>query len=154
MRILFLDFDGVLITWRSHFARKDMSTKAWEHPDPVCANFLRNVIEMSTIPMHIVVSSSWRKGEIDTMNLLTKCNLIDKLHTDWATTTRWPQDGVPARGWQIAEWVKAHPDIIDYRILDDDSDMLPHQFDRFVKCDGWDGLGGREMKTLMDWAKS
>lgn len=154
MRVLFLDYDGVLLTWRSHFARKDVSTKAWIHPDPICAGLLRNVIEMSTIPMFIVVSSSWRRSESESKDMLTQCNLIDKVHPDWSTTLKWPPEGVPARGWQIDYWVKEHKDLIDYRILDDDSDMLPHQFDKFIKCDGWDGLGGREMKELMDWAKS
>ena len=46
------------------------------------------------------------------------------------------------RGDEIDKWLKEHPEYDDYLIFDDDSDMLPHQKDRFIHCDGisWDNL--------------
>lgn len=157
MRIIFLDIDSVIITWRSHFARPDWSKKSWIHPDPVICNFLINLIKMSETPLRIVVSSSWRFNEQDTKDLFSLIGLLKYWHDDWRTTVYEEQGGAIAqartRGSEIAEWLSRHPEVKDYRIIDDDTDMLPNQFDKFIKCDGWDGLGGREMKQLIDWSR-
>jgi hypothetical protein len=44
------------------------------------------------------------------------------------------------RGQEIQEWLDAHPEVEDYAILDDDSDMLPEQFAKFHHSDPWFGL--------------
>ncbi len=44
------------------------------------------------------------------------------------------------RGQEIQEWLDKHPEITDYAILDDDSDMLPEQFAKFHHSDPWFGL--------------
>ena len=44
------------------------------------------------------------------------------------------------RGEEIKEWLDQHPEVDDYAILDDDSDMLPEQFVRFHHSDPWFGL--------------
>ena len=159
MRIIFLDFDGVIITWRSHFSRSNWNRKKWETLDLVCVNFLKNLCNMSDGPMRIVVSSSWRFQQENVMELLNPTRLSEYFHEDWRTTVYSNVERkvlVPeslARGGEINEWLNRHPEVKDYRILDDDSDILPKQLDRFIKCDGWDGLGGRDMKTLIDWSR-
>jgi len=44
------------------------------------------------------------------------------------------------RGQEIQEWLDNHPEVEDYAILDDDTDMLPEQFVRFHHSDPWFGL--------------
>lgn len=44
------------------------------------------------------------------------------------------------RGQEIQDWLDKHPEVIDYAILDDDSDMNEDQFDKFHHCDSWFGL--------------
>lgn len=44
------------------------------------------------------------------------------------------------RGEEIQDWLDKHPDVTDYAILDDDSDMTEEQFDKFHHCDSWFGL--------------
>jgi hypothetical protein len=44
------------------------------------------------------------------------------------------------RGEEIQDWLDNHPEVEDYAILDDDSDMLPEQFSKFHHCDPWFGL--------------
>lgn len=44
------------------------------------------------------------------------------------------------RGEEIQDWLDAHPEVEDYAILDDDSDMLPEQFAKFHHSDPWFGL--------------
>jgi hypothetical protein len=36
------------------------------------------------------------------------------------------------RGVEIQQWLDEHPDVTNYVILDDDSDMLEHQMKNFV----------------------
>ncbi len=44
------------------------------------------------------------------------------------------------RGEEIQDWLDKHPEVEDYAILDDDSDMLPEQFYKFHHSDPWFGL--------------
>jgi hypothetical protein len=44
------------------------------------------------------------------------------------------------RGEEIQDWLDEHPEVKDYAILDDDSDMMDHQFKKFHHCDPWFGL--------------
>jgi len=44
------------------------------------------------------------------------------------------------RGDEIKDWLDKHPEVEDYAILDDDSDMLPEQMDKFHHCDSWFGF--------------
>lgn len=44
------------------------------------------------------------------------------------------------RGEEIQDWLDKHPEVTDYAILDDDSDMMEHQFSKFHHCDPWFGL--------------
>lgn len=52
------------------------------------------------------------------------------------------------RGEEIAEWLVKHPEVTDYAILDDDSDMLPEQFCKFHHCDGWFGLSPNHLYRI------
>lgn len=44
------------------------------------------------------------------------------------------------RGQEIQDWLDKHPEVTDYAILDDDSDMNDEQFAKFHHCDPWFGL--------------
>lgn len=44
------------------------------------------------------------------------------------------------RGEEIQDWLDKHPEVTDYAILDDDSDMTEEQFTKFHHCDPWFGL--------------
>jgi len=44
------------------------------------------------------------------------------------------------RGLEIKEWLDNKTNIVDYAILDDDSDMLPEQMSKFHHCDSWFGM--------------
>lgn len=52
------------------------------------------------------------------------------------------------RGSEIQEWLEGSPDVEDYAILDDDSDMLPHQFCKFHHCDPWFGLSPNHLYRI------
>jgi hypothetical protein len=52
------------------------------------------------------------------------------------------------RGEEIKEWLDKHPEVEDYAILDDDSDMLEEQFKKFHHCDGWFGMSPNHLYRI------
>lgn len=52
------------------------------------------------------------------------------------------------RGTEIQDWLDENPDVEDYAILDDDADMLEHQFVKFHHCDGWFGLSPNHLYRI------
>ena len=52
------------------------------------------------------------------------------------------------RGDEIKDWLDKHPEVEDYAILDDDSDMLPEQFMKFHHCDAWFGLSPNHLYRI------
>lgn len=124
MKVIFLDFDGVICV--------DWNTEGDEHGQAFRREYvgnLRAIIEATGA--NIVVSSSWR-----TMG-------INRLKTMWElrdmpgkiiglTPSMWTQ-----RGGEIAEYLRENP-CDKYVIIDDDSDFLPEQKPFFVKTSGND----------------
>ncbi len=122
MKIIFLDIDGVLVTWESLGNWGKLGHKGTMMA-PECVKVLNEIIAKTGAK--IVVSSTWRMGR--TMDKLREelseggvdvSTVIDKtpvLHT--------------IRGLEIAKWVSDNwmnflPDqIIKFCIIDDDSDM-------------------------------
>lgn len=144
MKVIFLDIDGVMASTRScvalggypHPPRDD-----WHFFDPVAIGLLSRVVRKTGAVC--VLSSTWR-GFIDgTLQLsqTLRVPIIDK--------TRWTI-GHEKRGLQIQDWLDAHPQVEAWAILDDDSDMLEHQMDRFVKVDYEEGLSYANHNQLID----
>jgi hypothetical protein len=52
------------------------------------------------------------------------------------------------RGEEIQDWLDNHPEVEDYVILDDDSDMLPEQFVKFHHSDPWFGLNPNHLYRI------
>lgn len=52
------------------------------------------------------------------------------------------------RGQEIKEWLDDHNEVVDYVILDDDSDMLPEQFTKFHHCDPWFGMSPNHLYRI------
>lgn len=137
MRVLFLDFDGVINnsrTW-SEFARSGDEMLVIPTA-PECIERLNRLV--AETGARVVISSSWRNfagwdslapalatrgftGEVigETPNLVNEPGWLDR----WRT-----REGAPfayerlERGWEIREWIAAH-DVTAFAILDDCSDM-------------------------------
>jgi hypothetical protein len=52
------------------------------------------------------------------------------------------------RGQEIQEWLDKHPEVEDYVILDDDGDMMDHQFKHFHHCDSWFGMSPNHLYRM------
>jgi hypothetical protein len=126
MKVIFLDIDGVITSARI----------GWFTYDMYAVNYINWLCEQ--INAKVVISSTWRKSYEKEFF----AEHFKYLHDDWRTKVL-PRikmsESVP-RGAEIKEWMDRHPDVDDYLILDDDSDMLDSQKDRFVKTDTYNGL--------------
>lgn len=154
MKILFLDFDGVITTYDSKWC---IDTKKL---------LLVNDI-VSQTDAKIVVTSSWKHGHIDVDSFkksiynkkTDKCSplcyntiseneaifarFIDQIYDITDSNGSW-------RGDEIERWINAHEDEIEsYVILDDDSDFHEDQLFNFVQTDTFEGLTEREVKLCV-----
>jgi hypothetical protein len=160
MKLIFLDIDGVLNNqlWYSssefkakHDKFKDCSRKYHDEAqfDPRCVHQLNEITDKTKAK--IVVSSSWRLGrEVEELKSLfsdvgIKGEVIGKTPYLSFRTTEYNYS-VP-RGCEIKAWIEMNKDIIgdkiskiNYVILDDDSDMLYWQRDKFLWVDPYSGL--------------
>jgi hypothetical protein len=154
MKIIFLDFDGVILTARTQAAARAEAGQrvGWSRANPdqlVCA-VLRACCAQGC---RLVISSAWRDMGPKCDEKLKAGRLADLLHADWRTTLQTSGGLASDRPWQIAEWLSRHPEVTSYRIVDDeDWHWTGDQRIRFVKCDPMDGMPGKAMHALLSWA--
>ena len=135
--VIFLDMDGVLQSPRYCVAIGE--TGLLSALEPAAMHMLRNLVVESDAK--IVLSSSWRLGmdNPSTIKKIFQCcgfkALAAAFHDDWKT--RYISG---YRGDEIADWLSNHPEISNYLILDDDSDMLESQKEHFVQTDHMNGF--------------
>jgi hypothetical protein len=138
VKIIFLDIDGVL----NHCDTRDPRIATDQEPLPIpiapeCMARLNRLIAETCAK--IVISSSWRKFARwqDLGPALVRHGLIGDvigetpdLVNDEGWLANWQvRTGAPftyerlERGWEIREWLAAHPEVTAFVILDDCSDM-------------------------------
>lgn len=137
MKIIFLDFDGVITIppkWRFNNAK---------------IKYIKKIVDETNAK--IVVSSSWRMKTIDeTIERIkkwnykhTKSKLFDWFINNLYDVTPWDSDSKysgTGRGGKIQTWLDDHSDVDNYVIIDDDSDMLDSQLYHFVETNYEDGI--------------
>ncbi|ARU04736.1 hypothetical protein CCO03_08650 [Comamonas serinivorans] len=129
-KILFLDVDGVLNSVKSCAALggypHELTSR--EGFDWIAIKLLQRLCDSSGV--QIVMSSAWRAwNKPEDFAKAFDLPVIDstpRLHTK--------------RGEEIQAWLDANDDIEAYVILDDDSDMLDSQQERFIKTNAKEGL--------------
>lgn len=154
MKLIFLDIDGVL----NHelYYRSDDYPKGDEGINWDILQISRKSIELlnklvEDTGAKVVISSSWRKNRtVDELKLLfNKCGFIGEIIDKTPVLFFGNNDykySVP-RGCEIKAWLELNKDILNakiedvrYVILDDDSDMLYWQRDKFLWCDPYCGI--------------
>lgn len=137
MQIIFLDIDGVL----NHCdTRSPPPTPTEPRPLPIAPECVARLNQLiAETGAKIVISSSWRLYVPwqDLGPALARHGLIAEvvgatpdLVNDTVWLERWHlRTGAPftyeslERGWEIREWLAAHPEVTSFVILDDCSDM-------------------------------
>lgn len=143
-RVIFLDYDGCTLTLRTMLAsgKPGFSSAPF---DPITCRVLERVCRTG---ISIVVSSTWREGP-RWRDKLEEAGLMEFIHPTCPITPSLNCD----RSIEINDWLSTHPEVTDYRIIDDDHfNWTPEQIPKWIQCEPHDGLGGREMAALMEWA--
>ena len=126
MLVLFLDIDGVLNSWQSiHYFKYcgargiELKKHGYHNYCPLAVSNLNCLMEEYP-SLKIVISSTWRKHNtlIGIQEVLTQNHF---LYSDRVIGKTGVLDG--CRGDEIKEYVDKWPDIEEFIILDDDSDM-------------------------------
>lgn len=143
MNIVFIDFDGVLNNRTSMFIRSIDKNKGLFSKD--CVDLFKILLDKTD--SKFVVSSSWRARGVTLWNS-RNARIHEAFETcgfdDWRDYVAYdgvtPHLDTKKRGDDIAAWLKDHNDIDQYVIIDDDSDMLPYQYRKFVQTNEVAGL--------------
>lgn len=161
MKVIFLDFDGVINSHQSaHFWHNKRDQSKWENElyeswkgtlfeyiaQEFCPIAMSNVEELiRRVPdVKVVVSSTWRLGE--TVESLKKIVAPAKLIAD-AIISVTPSGG-KIRGEEIQAWLNANPGVLDFVIIDDDADM-GHLLPFLVKTDSRNGFTYTDMEKAV-----
>lgn len=151
MKIVFLDFDGVITTLKSNWT---LDKKKMELVKCIC----------DETGAKIVISSSWRRYTLaDTIEELTTNQtktghepflmpeyIVDVTARMYAFKhgTREIHYGLD-RGVEIDRWLWEHPEVTNYVILDDDGDMLLSQKNNFIKTHALRGISKRDVERAI-----
>ncbi len=148
LRVIFIDVDEVLNTLTSAFLVNkgiyppdvEYGTSTMDHG---CVQLFRALCK-ETKSM-FVLSSTWRKNKNkDFIKTLEWCGF-----TDWKEYYLGDTPILDTiRGEEIKSFLTDHPNIKNYVIIDDNSDMLDEQLPHFVKVNGDIGF------TVYDYIKA
>lgn len=159
MKVIFLDIDGVLNGGSSELVPDEngdtLFVRACKNIDRyMLSNFCRVLIETGA---DVVVSSTWRKrfAPSEIADILVACGMPDELAGRFIGRT----DELPVpydlpdrtgkkRGLQIARWLKAHPGVTAFSIIDDGANMA-HLMPHLVKTDWIDGLTAEKANEVI-----
>jgi hypothetical protein len=170
-KIIFLDLDGPVFNHRGSFARTDWEKNASDEDyDVTLVYFLDRLFyhaRKEGIDLKLVMSTSWRLRSMDALKrFLCKSTLDQYLHEDWHTTLYQNVENVKeiktrdgetmlikafSRGGEIQEWLDRHPEVDEYKIIDDDPSILEKQQKNWIQCDSVDGFSGKDMRRLINW---
>lgn len=137
MKVIFLDFDGVITI-----------PPKW-HLQANKIRYIKKIVDATGAK--IVISSSWRQGTVELtiekmLGRPKRCPrnkifnwFIDNLYdvTPWCADDKYNGTG---RGGEIQTWLDNHPKVDNYVIIDDDHDMLDSQLYHFVQTNYEDGI--------------
>lgn len=149
MKVIFLDFDGVITTYKSKW-KIDMNK----------IKIINDICDKTNAK--IVVTSTWRighRGDVLAFNeyltqYIVKHNYLDNVQDTFdkfiGNIVGMTDSVGTCRGNEIKFYMNEHPDVENYVILDDDSDMCDYQLFNFVQTDTYEGITERDAKLCVD----
>lgn len=146
--ILFLDFDGVLNSVSYEVTKKNVDDFSGFYGLEIDENavILLNLCLKWVPNLNVVISSSWRTeyslNEIYDILFANGFRYIDRIVGITPKTFK-------TRGDDIQEYCIQH-NIQTYCILDDGTDMLPHQMKHFVQTHAANGITFLDVLKIVD----
>lgn len=119
MKVLFLDFDGVMNSedYIKSLGKPFSTTVDDEIIDPKTITLLNTIIRETK--SEIVVSSVWRK----TMTAFALQCMMLRHGFEGEIIDTTPSSASGIRGLEIQTWLNQHPEVESFAILDDSNDM-------------------------------
>lgn len=149
MKVVFLDIDGVVNTL---YIGKNLKSKYFTEYDRRVGNE-QAVRWLSKLCLDtgavIVISSTWRHAGIDVCRECLYNSGLDTEITIYDTTP----NVFGSRGTEIKTWLDVHPEVTDFVILDDDTDM-DELIGRLVQCNPSKGFLGDEYQQAISLLSS
>jgi hypothetical protein len=150
-KIIFCDWDGVLKTVASMIYNNRMKLlgltdiPTHESFDPIACSNLEYILE--ELPdVQLVVSSTWRKNHnLEALKKILEVNHVLSSRMIGVTTV--DKDGY--RGREIEDYLIEHPEVTEFVIIDDDSDMEPYM-DRLVQTDSRNGFTFSDAEKVIE----
>lgn len=152
LKVIMLDIDGVLNSEESIHRRIKMARQGYldrdeaDFPVTPMVGYLNKIIEYTNAK--IVISSTWRilhplEGTDESKGTRFRKGLKDIFKQsgilgEIIDITPNKKSGI--RGEEIKEWLNNHPEVTNYVILDDNSDMLEEQLPYFIQTTWKKGL--------------
>ena len=167
MRVVFLDIDGVLNNPGTYCSDAPWKQEPADGPlrvpvEPSCMGRLNRLLRESGAK--VVISSSWRlfARYEDLGPALVRYGLVgdvigetpDLVNDPVWLDRWWTREGAPfeyeriERGMEITEWLAAHPEVEEFVILDDCSDMAELK-PWLVHCDAVTGLDDPDVERAL-----
>lgn len=149
MKVLFCDFDGVLNPYPK-------PSRSGAFNKTACMNL---EMLLNKIPdLKIVVSSSWRAYGYDAVKDILKSNGIDPRRVFDVLGDEKDEKNPEAhkgnhRGYQVECWLKRHPKVQSFAIVDDESDFEGFR-NRMVKTNRFHGLTQANAEKLLEILES
>lgn len=146
MKVVFLDFDGVITTLKSKWRL-----------DPEKMELVKRILDETGAK--IVISSSWRLSTLeDTLKDLSYPSKNPWVKSpfilaEYVVGVTELFSGRSHRGEEIDDYLNSHPEVTNYVILDDDRDMLEKQQDRFVHTDTYLGINEEDVTKAISILK-
>lgn len=138
MKVLFLDFDGVINPFMKFSSTGEFSKAC-------CANVNLLLIKVPTL--RIVVSSSWRTYGLAACRDILKANGIDP--TKVIDITEMPaKDRGLDREHHIERWLRLHPETVNFVILDDEAE-IPDLKKKYVETNSYVGLTSSDVDRAL-----
>jgi HAD domain in Swiss Army Knife RNA repair proteins len=140
MKILFLDFDGPLNIWPN-------PSRTGTFHKPACMNL---EMLLNRVPgLKVVVSSSWRTFGLAAVKDILKSNGIDPRKVIDVTGDENSVDPNNRRGHQVECWLKRHPEVQQFAIVDDDAHFTTLK-NKLVKTNRYIGLTQANVEKLIE----
>jgi hypothetical protein len=160
MKVVFLDFDGVLNS-------EDWYTDR-PHPNlmfnPMAIDLVNVIADRFAGDLAFVISSSWRilgrDPDRDERSSLNYCRgVLDGYRFHGRVFDATPTSGEcgragkplpgPERGHEIQRWLDGHPEVATYVIIDDSDDMV-HLTPRLVRTEWKLGITEADVKRVIE----
>ena len=136
MKVIFLDFDGVLNSEASfRYEARRKSNRIPDSLSDVCCSNLQYILEQDA-DIKLVISSTWREEGQEVVEFLQGDGFLNGRFVNGSRIIgKTPSVFSGHRGHEIKLWLEDNPNVTQYVIIDDDDDAITALYNEAGKED-------------------